>query len=127
LGVFNLLVWVRHSKIHCMKQFAIKSLSSLLFFGALSACTPDIERSLQKEWKALKAYDVLEDVSLLTGFRDAFPNNKEKMIRQDKNLCLHEDAHNRQLSANGLNDKIGYRYCTLTPAPAPVPSRWVGQ
>lgn len=100
---------------------------SILSLALLSACTPDIERSLKKEWQALKSYDVLESISLATGFRNAFPNNQEKMVRQDRNLCLHEDAHQREITANGVEDQMGYNYCTLTPAQPPTPHRWSGK
>ena len=105
-----------------------KLCSFLILTLMLGACTPEIKHQVQKDWQALKNYDVLESLSLATGFREAFPNNKEKMIRQDRDLCLHEDAHQREITANGLNDQRGYNYCTLTPAGMPETAhRWDGR
>lgn len=106
----------------------MKRILSVLVFLGLAACTPEIERQFKKDWNALKSYDVLGTISEATGFREAFPNNKEKMIRQDRNLCLHEDAHQREITANGLEDQRGYNHCTLTPAGMPETARrWDGR
>tara|TARA_R110000868_G_scaffold218576_2_gene469085 strand:+ start:14630 stop:14962 length:333 start_codon:yes stop_codon:yes gene_type:complete len=110
-----------------MKFFCKKPILIFSAVAFLSACTPEIEYALQKEWKAIKKYDVAETVSVATGFRDAFPHNYAKMVEQDRNLCLHEDAHDREITVNGINDMASYRFCTLTPAEAPVPSRFNGR
>lgn len=100
--------------------------ASILCF-LLTGCTPAIHQQLKKEWAAVTEYNYLETLSVATGYRNAFPDNKEKMIRQDRNLCLHEDAHQRLITANGIEDQVGYNYCTLTPAPPATPHRWSGR
>jgi hypothetical protein len=104
-----------------------KYISGFILVFLIAGCTPAIEYQLKKEWAAVTDYDLLETISVATGFREAFPNNKEKMIRQDRNLCLHEDAHQREITANGIDDQVGYNYCTLTPAPPATPHRWSGR
>lgn len=105
-----------------------KVLTGFLCFVFLAGCTPAMKEQWRKEWKAITTYDYADTISVATGFREAFPNNKEKMIRQDRNLCLHEDAHQREITANGLEDQRGYNHCTLTPAGMPETARrWDGR
>ena len=110
-----------------MNTFYIKTLYSFAILSIIPACTPQIKESFFKEWRAVKSYNYSDTFSRTTGLYEAVPNNEEKAIRQDKSLCLHEDAHNREVTVNGIEDKIAYRYCTLTPSSGATLHRFVGK
>lgn len=79
----------------------------------LSACT--LQQEVSNEWNAAKNHSYLNDFREAIGLKKVLPTPQEKMQNREAELCIHEDAHEREITANGINDSINYRYCTLAP------------
>lgn len=94
----------------------------------VSACTPDIENSIRKEWKLISDYNYLKSYDFFFD-RKVIPLDEkyEYELSLHEKACLESYAYNRTLSANGVSDPVSYRHCYRSPAPAPVPSRWNGR
>lgn len=98
-----------------MKQFLTLSFCLALCFS-LAACTPEIKQAFSSEWSAAKEFNYTDFARNATGLKKAFPTATEKELAHENTLCMHEDAHDRVLSANGIDDEVHYVRCTLSPS-----------
>lgn len=91
--------------------------STILITGALlPACSAELKDSMVKEINEAKSFDYVDAFREITGLKKDFPNMWEKAKDVDNKLCLHEDSADRHVTANGINDKVIYRGCVLSPS-----------
>lgn len=92
-------------------KYALFSLCILL-----ASCSSSLYEEASKEWQQAKEHDYLKDFREILNLEEISPTPEEQMAQREQELCMHEDAHEREITANGVNDAVNYRYCTLSPS-----------
>lgn len=93
----------------------------------LSACTPEIKHNVSQNWQAFKTHDYKGTFMGVTGANEIFPTPQRERELAGKDLCLHPYSKERTVTANGIDDEIGYRHCVLSPAGSPPLKRFEGR
>ena len=78
---------------------------------------------MHAEWQQMKNYNYRENLATFTGIRELYPSTETQMAQMESTLCLHSDAHEREITVNGVDDTVNYRHCTLTPSLGPEMAR----
>lgn len=77
--------------------------------------------------KEIFSFNYLQPIADITGLSEVFPNSQRSQEEQMKEDCFHEEAHQRAVTWNGVNDEVYYRHCLLQPAPKHQPQRLTGR
>jgi len=92
--------------------------AALAMAAALGGCawvSEETQFGLHREWQRLKGYDWGAATAQVTGMRDLLPTPSQREADADLALCLHPNGSERVMTQDGVNDRLEYRRCVLSP------------
>ena len=109
---------------HFMKNLKVSFVALSILFT--TGCTTELAQHMSDQKDVVLEYDYGQ-IGKFIGLDQVFKSNADKEREAEKNICFHKNSGERILTVEGVEDKVIYRDCVLSPIPTHKAQRMEGR